>query len=591
MPSRGRRRKGGAAPPLPVRSRSRVAKALTLLFAVAWLSALVRWWPLARYTVWGSDQGEYAALLGSFMATGGGTPNNYGGWGVAYPDFTGMYSLAGTFSALSGADPFVTLSVVVPAAAALTAVVAFALTLRLTGSVRASTVAGVIVAVAMPEAFAGSHAMPGALGGLLAFGAVAFVVFSAKSPTARWAAVALCLALIPTHHLSAFIAGAALVVVALFEARMGPADAARDRIVDSALAAAAVLLVGSAFFWAYGAPHFRAGVLDTVSPTVAAVLPGGALVGMVAVTALAYFLEGRPRRSRGGAHIFDERVTIRRLAGACAAAAVASAMVATIGVPGTSAVIRPEDALVFLPLALVLAMASVGPGRLLPVRGGLAPTAAVLAVFASLVLGLVLLPTVLLPYRHVQYFVDFAAPLAAVALTFVARAVAVTAFPERPRAHRWVPTLIVAAALAAASLSVYPDKEALAGYQEGTTTSEAAAVTWMAWDLPYTLVVTDHRMSSLAFGFANQRATWDSGGPVLNGDAGQARDALGTVADPRGNSGVTTVLLTDDIVEGAALSQWTPADPIEGPALAKFSGPGYVKLFDNGDAVAYWATG
>lgn len=591
MPSRARRKGGAGDPALPVRSRSRVTKALTLLFAVAWLSALVRWWPLTRFAVWGSDQGEYAAVLGSFMVTGGSTPDPYSGWGVAYPDFPGMYALVGTFSQLSGADPFMALSVVVPAAAALTAVVAFALTLRLTGSLRASTVAGVIVAIAMPEAFAGSHAMPGALGGLLAFAAIAAVVFSAKRPSARWAAVALCLALVPTHHLSAFIAGAALVLVALVEARMGPADAARDRIVDSALAGASVLLVGSAFFWAVGAPHFRSGVLDQVSPSIAGLLPGAALLAMVAVAALAYWLEGRPRRARASAHIFDERRTLRRLAGACGAAVIATATVATIGVPGTSAVIGAGDALLLLPLALVLAMASVGPGRLLPVRGGLVPTAAVLAVFASLLVGLAFLPTVLLPYRHIQYFVDFAAPLAAVALTFVGRAAAVTALPRRPRAHRLLATLVVAVVLVAASASVYPSKEALAGYEEGTTASEAAAVTWMAWDLPYTLVVTDHRMSSLAFGFANQRATWDSGGPILHGDAAEAQAALSTVADPRGRSGVTTVLLTEDILGGAALSQWTPAEPIEGPALAKFHGPGFVELFDNGDAAAYWATG
>ncbi|HEX9709498.1 MAG TPA: hypothetical protein VGB42_05980, partial [Candidatus Thermoplasmatota archaeon] len=305
--------------------------------------------------------------------------------------------------------------------------------------------------------------------------------------------------------------------------------------------------------------------------------------------ASAYWFETRARPAPAAFHLFHERRTMARLVGACAAAAAAAAVVATVGVPGTSAVIPPEGALLFLPLALVLAMASAGPGRLAPVRGGLAPTAAVVAVLGSMAVGLVLLPTVLIPYRHLQYFVDFAAPLVAVALTFAARAGAVTLLPGRPRSHRWVATLLVAAALAAASATAYPSKSALAGYEEGTTVHEAAAVTWMAWDLPHTVVVTDHRLSSLAFGFANQRATWDEGGPVLHGDAEQARAGLDTVPDPRGTTGVTAVLLTQDIVGGAALSQWAPARAIEGAALEKFSGPGFVKVFDNGDAVAYWA--
>jgi hypothetical protein len=560
------------------------------MLGVAWLAALVRLWPLTQHVVWGSDQGEYAALLGSVTVTGGSLPANYAGWGVAYPDFPGMYMLAGSFAALSGLDPFVALSVVVPAAASLTAVIAFALTYRLTGSLRASTVAGAIVAVAMPEAFAGSHAMPGALGGVLAFAALWACAMAGRSPAARWAVALFALALVPTHHLGAFIGGAALASVALAEARRGRSDTAAGSIIDSALGGATVLFVGSAFYWSFAAPHFRERVLGEVSPTLGAVLPWAALVGAVLLAALAYLLETAPRAPRSSMHLFDERRSLRRIVSACGAALAAVVLVATVGVPGTSAVIRPQDALAFLPLALLLALSAAGPGRLLPVRGGVVPTAAVLAVLGSLVLGAVALPTVLIPYRHLQYFVDFAAPLAAVALTFSARALAVTGAPGRPPVQRWLPTLLVALAIASASVSVYPSKEALAGFEEGTSHREAAAVTWMAYNLPYTLVVTDHRMSSLAFGFANQRATWDGGGPVLYGDAAGALASLPSIADPRGRTGATTVLLTDDIIAGAALSQWAPADPIEGPALSKFGGAPFVELFDNGDAVAYWVT-
>jgi hypothetical protein len=396
---------------------------------------------------------------------------------------------------------------------------------------------------------------------------------------------------VPTHHLSAFIAGAALYTVALVEARAGPADAARDRIVDTGLAGGTLLLVASAFFWSYGAPHFRAGVLDHQSPAVASALPGVALLAAVAAAALAYWLETARRRGRRVPHIIDDRRTGQRMVGAVAAAVLAVVLAALATVPGTSASIRLEDAATFLPLALVLAFACVGPGRLPPVRGGLAPTAAVVAVLGSLVVGMALMPTVLIPYRHLQYFVDFAAPLSAVALTFGARALCVTTLPGRPAAQRWASTLVVAALLAGACASAYPSKEALAGYEEGTTAAEAAAITWMAWDLPYTLVVTDHRMSSLAFGFSNQRATWDDGGPVLYGDRASALDAMGAVADPLGRTNATTVLLTQDLIAGPALSQWAPAVPITGQALSKFTGPGFVKLFDNGDAAAWWATG
>src|SRR5882672_3328494 len=169
-------------------------KACVLAFGVTWLAALVRWWPLTQYAVWGSDIGEHGALLDNYIAKGGQMPSNYLGWGGGYPDFPGMYAFASAFASLSGVDPFTVLTVVVPAAASLTALLAFAMTLRLSGSLRASTLAGAIVATAMPEAFAGSHGMPGALGGMLSLAILLALLMSARAPGARGAIAILSLA-------------------------------------------------------------------------------------------------------------------------------------------------------------------------------------------------------------------------------------------------------------------------------------------------------------------------------------------------------------------------------------------------------------
>ena len=566
---------------------SRLWKAALLAFGVTWLAALVRWWPLTQFPIWGSDQGEYAALLETNMATGGLLPDTYTGWGGGYPDFKGMYAVAGAFAQISGLDPFLALSIVIPAAASLTALMAFVVGLRLAGSLRAATAAGALVAVAMPEAFAGSHAMPGALGGMLALAAVAAVVHTAREPFARLVVVALVLALIPTHHLSAFLGGAMLGAVALLEARTGPADLARSRIVDTALVGASLLILLSSFFWAWGAPHFRVGVLDNTSPTIARILPGVALLAVVGLFVLAMYFETLPRRKERLAAIFDERATLRRFALAIVCTGAALAFVSTVGVPGTTAVVSPAAAVPFLPLAIALAAVVAGPGRLTPVRGASIPLAACLGVALSGAVGALALPTVLIPYRHLQYFVDAAAPLAAVALVFAARAVALQTLPGRRQVQRALSAGLIALLVAGVSLSAYPSKEALAGFQEGTVSSETAAVLWLSWYVPTTLVATDHRLSSIVYGFAHHDATWEASGPVLVGDAVTKED-LDTVKSPRGATGVGVVLLSRDIIGGAALTQWDPAVPVTGAALAKFDGAPFVRAFDNGDAVAYW---
>jgi hypothetical protein len=329
-------------------------------------------------------------------------------------------------------------------------------------------------------------------------------------------------------------------------------------------------------------------VLDRTSPFIATALPSAAVLAGVALVVVTYYFETLPRSRARSRAIFDERRSLRRFALAGAGALVSIAVVSTVGVPGTSAVVGPAEALVFVPLAFVLFAAAAGPGRLAPVRGALVPLGAVLGVAASMVIGGALLPTVLLPYRHLQYLVEFAAPLAAVALTFGARAVVHIALPERPSLHRPVSVALLVLLVLTASASTYPTKAALGGFQEGTNASEIGAIVWLQWDVPFTLVATDHRLSSLAFGFANHDATWEASAPILLGDEASAAAAVNTTTSPSGRTGPTIVLLSDDVVEGAALSQWAAAPRIEGPALDKFGSPPFVRIFDNGDAVAYW---
>jgi hypothetical protein len=584
----GTRVRHGARESLAVKAPSRLWKAATLAFGVTWLAALVRWWPLTRFPVWGSDQGEYGNLLGTFLATGGTMPDAYTGWGGGYPDFQGMYIFAGSVAQATGIDSFLVLSVLIPAVAGFTALFAFVIALRLSRSLLAATVAGLIAATAMPEVYAGSHGMPGAFGGMLALAVVAAAVFAVRTPAFRWVLVVIALALIPTHHLSAFLAAVMLACAALLEARVAPADAERSRAVDACLLGASTLLLLSAGFWSWGAPHFRGVVIDHTSPTLGRILPGLALLGVAGLVVVTYYFETLPRLRARSLRIVDDRRMLRRVALAGVGTLGVVGFLATVGVPGTSAVVPVAVALPFVPLGFTIAAVAIGPGRLAPVRGALIPLGAVLGVIVSALIGIVFLPTVLFPYRHLQYFVDAAAPLAGVGLAFAAKSVMLQALPGRRALARTGAAALLAALILGCAFTAYPSKEAVVGFQEGTTDSEAAAVLWLDWNVPTTLVASDHRLSSIVYGFAHQDATWEAGGAILVGDGETAKAALATVRSPSGQNNATVVLISSDLKEGAALSQWEPATPIPPAGLEKFLHAPFVRVFDNGDAVAYW---
>ncbi|MGI0156346.1 MAG: hypothetical protein ACREDE_09505, partial [Thermoplasmata archaeon] len=76
--------------------------------------------PYLSYSVFGSDTEEYYRLTATLLATGHlPVGAGYGGWGTAYPDFPGIFLLAGAGAGGLGLDPFTALTVIVPVVAVL----------------------------------------------------------------------------------------------------------------------------------------------------------------------------------------------------------------------------------------------------------------------------------------------------------------------------------------------------------------------------------------------------------------------------------------------------------------------------------------
>jgi hypothetical protein len=121
----------------------------------------------------------------------------------------------------------------------------------------------------------------------------------------------------------------------------------------------------------------------------------------------------------------------------------------------------------------------------------------------------------------------------------------------------------------------------LGGFEEGTTAGEMDSVLWLGETAGRTeLVATDHRMSSMAFGFAHVNATWDEAYFTLHGNLSEAVAEMAGLDTPSGHHAVTMVLLDPAIESGVALKQWETARPMSAAARAKFSSPVFIKLYE-----------
>src|SRR5437667_420173 len=101
-------------------------------------SVAVRLSPLWSFLYWGSDTGEYFAILRDLVRTGH-VSTTYDGWGVTYPYFPGMFFLQGGLAHLSGLDLPTVLNVLVPILGALSVVPIFLIARRVTGEGRVET--------------------------------------------------------------------------------------------------------------------------------------------------------------------------------------------------------------------------------------------------------------------------------------------------------------------------------------------------------------------------------------------------------------------------------------------------------------------
>jgi 4-amino-4-deoxy-L-arabinose transferase-like glycosyltransferase len=552
---------------------------LLALFAVFFLAIFIRLYPLTKYAIWGSDSGEYY-YISSQLASDGYISTDYDGWGFGYPYFPGMFYLIGAAHFLTDMDILWAMILTIPILASFSVLIVFFMAKSLFKSDGAGLLAGAVIAVSMPHVFATSHPMPGSVGDMLILSTILFFLFSFKSRKFILLSVMSALALTLTHHLSSYFLFIAL-FGGLFLSEMLKTKNRKETWFHWGFLIS--LLTVLILYWTIAAQSFADRVISSAFDLpywlILSIGYGGLFLALIMIKLRIHFKwRYKPKFPQAQRQIALFIILLIILLSVLF-------FMAFVKVPGTDLELTPAVALLFTPLVVLLAFTSVGAGYLKFIRGGMMIYGWILALVLSLVMAMVTSNRVLLTYRHPQYLI---APLAlAIGVGMV---MLFNAFGRDKKGFRKGLILgLVVVLFGLTSISAYPSKELMGGFQEGTSQEDMQSVFWARESLNKgATVATDHRMSSMVFGFAGLNATWDEAYNTLHASSyEECRDEIENIEIPSGEKSIDYFLLDDDIKDGVALRQWVNAEPMSFEAQKKFEEQPFVKLYEANGVEVY----
>jgi hypothetical protein len=544
-------------------------------------AVVMRFLPLLQFSVWGSDSGEYY-LLTRRLVEGSALSTAYSGWGFGYPYFPGMFLLTGEAALLTGIGVFSSVLWVAPAVACLSVLTILQITLRAFDDIRAGLLAGALLAVCTPSVYSTSHPIPGGIGDLLALLCILLLLKTLEQRRAAPLLILASLALVMTHHLSVFF-----VIVPVLFALLGRellrvrTDSMRTRVEGGYLV---FILSLTLLYWYVYAVPFRDRVIGEGFGTSPWLVLAYAYASLLAIPLLVA-LRRRfwPRRFYRPVFPSLKRVMWTYAIFVTAGTLVMAAVV-LLSSPGTAIDVDRTAAYWFLPMVFMVGLAVAGVGRGEYAKDG---------VFVMLWMGAICLTSlfaaatsnhVLLQYRQTQYLIEPLAVLTGAGAVFIHDHLNL----DRQKVGALAAAGLLTGGLVLCAATAYPPRGVLGGFEEGTTAREMAAVFWLREQAGGNgLLATDHRMSSMVFGFAGVNTSWDDAFDTLHGNLSQARAEIAGLKTPSGFHAVSMVLLDPAIESGVALKQWETARPLSPEAKAKFSSELFTKSYDSGGVRIY----
>jgi asparagine N-glycosylation enzyme membrane subunit Stt3 len=546
------------------------------LLSIFFVAVLLRFLPLTRYLYWGADFGEHFILTKDLIVNGH-LVLPYLGWGFTYPYFPGMFAVSAVVG-FTSASIAASVALIPTFLAALSIFPVFLIGRNLYHEDSVGLIAAGIAAVAMPAVYTTSHAVPGSVGDLLFVTCLLLFLKSQTNPKMYYLLYPVSLALIVTHHLTAYFLIIVLIAAVFFQELISKKSDAKNLKLSVIFLAVFTLL--TFLYWLAYATPFRDAILSRVQGTW-----WGVIIGFVLAVLVLFAVIKLRRRVKWRYHLVypDLRNRLGLLAFGFVSSYTIMAIIVFVAVPGTTIQLDISAFYFFTPLIVVLAFAIAGRRMSEFSKRGFDPLSWFIALSLSLVFGTLFASDVIIPYRHMQYMIPSIAVIGGLGISRLSGLFGATQKRGRLVASSLVVVLIIA--LAATS---YPPRDILAGHQEGI---ESKAVTTAHFSNVYAqgLVATDHRVSSILFGFGGTNATWDTAPNSLLADTfEEASPEMLEVRSPSGRKRVDYVVIDSDVEEGAMLFPWDPAPALNTEAIEKFEKSPYMKFFDNGYSRLYY---
>jgi hypothetical protein len=580
------------------------------LVSIIIIAILIRLIKLYEFAVWGSDSGEHYFLITQLIKTGE-IQLDYSGWGLAYPYFPGMHLLSSGFAQVSGCSSFCTLIYITPIIAGLSVIIMFCLALRVFRDPRVGLVAAGFLAVVMPHVFASSHPMPGSLGSFMLLACIFLLFKSYDNSKFLVLLILTSFALVLTHHMSTYFLIISVSAIILFrELLQHPVDLHRTRVDFGYLS---FLITIALLYWLFYAIPFRNQVLSRGLP-----LSGWFIIPLAYLGLFGLYLIIHLRRRltwQFQPKILQPRNLIIRALIFIIAGIVIISLASFTRVPGTDMKFDSQAVILFLPIIIFMSFLVIAPAFGAFYKDGFSILGWLIAICVSILFSMVTRSQELLSYRHLPYAFEAIAlfgGLGAVKIfdllvskkgsNFVRaednkelidpmpRKNTKMFVPRAPLHLRLIAVTFIMVILIFCGIYSYPPLNVLSGFEEGTNEEELEACFWARENQENDMTIaSDHRLSSMMFGFAGLNSTWEYAPKTLHGESyDEIRSEVASARIPAGNKRIDYVIITNSIKEGVALEQWTTAQPMSSKAINKFESEPFIKLYDNGVAELYF---
>ena len=556
-----------------------------MLYSVFSLCFLTRIYHQYKWRIWGSDSGEYLYLTRYLVKEGNMLKEGYIGWGRAYPDFQGMQILAGSISLLTQIDYHISLLWFIPLLSALSIPTLFMIGKKIAGFTPA-LFGCAFYSVTFAVVFANSHAMPGGLAETLGFVFLYSWIKMLESgnilhlkqiKNAPWITIAKAsfLALLITHHFTLLLIVSAMIGILIVEIAAG-----NRKIVMQGILALGIFSLIISLYWLIYAKSFRKMLDESAFSSISGSFPvTGILVMIPLVSLLGLWLIKDYLKLPQISESLTQKIFLSRILAAFAISFAGILLILWKGVPGTIAPLQAGEyqALPYLIVNILWISLAVNISLVTAQKNGWIIWGWIIPILSLATVGAISGSHLLIAYRHAPYLLAPLALMSGIGFHYLINGFEAN---QRPVIASFFILLFFGCAIGS-----YPPPSVMGGFQEGTNDKELDAILWTQFTEDDSLIVSDHRLSSLTFGLTETNASWENGDIVITGDTEEAIEAGKALSTPQaGVKQVSYIIISEEMQKGVALLQWDPAKELTGKAKTKFTdNEDFPVWFDNGD--------